>query len=124
MIDWAKYLKDRFQGKNLDKNGKPKRRSSKWRKVRKEFLKKNPRCAVCGSRKKLEIHHCIPFVVDSSLELDAENNLITLCDGGGKFGMKSCHFWAHFGDWKKFNPNIKEDALIWSNRFGWKSKNG
>lgn len=116
MYRWAKYLKDRLEGKAE----KGEKRSSQWRKTKKAYYAKyGKRCAFCGSKKKIELHHIIPFNVDPSLELE-ESNLLPLCDGGGDNGMKSCHFFAHLGDWKRFNPNIREDCLIWSSRFGWK----
>jgi 5-methylcytosine-specific restriction endonuclease McrA len=40
------------------------KRSSKWPGVRRKFLKENSSCAVCGSSKKLEVHHIIPFHED------------------------------------------------------------
>jgi len=80
-------------------------RSPQWRKVRKEHLRKNPFCAVSGSKKKLEIHHVIPFNIDPSLELE-ELNLITL--------SKKYHLiFGHLGSYHSYNPFIVKDAEIW-----------
>ena len=32
-------------------------RSPKWSEVRKEHIKKNPKCIACGKTSKLEVHH-------------------------------------------------------------------
>lgn len=78
-------------------------RSSKWNKVRKDFLKNNPRCAACGSDNDIEIHHIVPVHVDPSLELDT-NNLIPLC-------AKSCHLlMGHLMDYKSWNVNVIKDC--------------
>lgn len=84
-------------------------RSYKWSSVRKEFLKLNPCCAICGSCMKPEVHHIIPVHMDSSKELEFDN-LITLCD-------KYCHFiFGHLMNWKSYNPNIIEDSKIFNNK--------
>lgn len=85
-------LIDRFYG-----------RSPSWRKVRAEHIKQNPTCAACGRKEGLEVHHVIPYHIDSTKELDPDN-LITLC---GKY----CHFvFGHFMYWKSWNENVREDA--------------
>jgi hypothetical protein len=120
MIDWAKYLKDRFQGKNLDENGKPKKRSSKWKKVRNDYLMRNPKCEVCGLTTKTEIHHKVGFAIDPSLELE-ESNLITLCENK-KYGI-NCHLLiGHLGSYKKINPSVESDAVYWNSKLSWKDK--
>jgi hypothetical protein len=89
------------------------KRSSQWPKVRKEFLKQNPTCAVCGGNKKLEVHHLHPFYLHPELELDPDN-LITLCEG--KKGL-TCHLiFGHLGNYKGINPDCKTDALIWKTK--------
>ena len=96
-----KHIKDVVQGK-ADIGDK---RSSKWDTVRKNFLKTNSVCAVCGGSEKLEVHHKQPFHLYPDLELDA-TNLITLCESTTK-----CHLEiGHLGNWKNFNPNVVEDA--------------
>lgn len=80
-------------------------RSSKWRSVRKEFLKKNKACAACGGKVRLQVHHISPFHLEPEKELDP-TNLITLC-----MGRLECHLTiGHGGDFKSFNPHVKEDA--------------
>lgn len=82
-----------------------KARSSGWRKVRKEFIAKNPACAACGGKMLLQVHHVIPFHIDPALELDA-SNLITLC-----MWKNNCHSnIGHGDDWKCYNPNVREDC--------------
>jgi len=81
-------------------------RSSKWRQVRRAFIKQNPVCAVCRTKKKLEVHHCAPFHISPELELDF-NNLITLCN-------KHHYTFGHYCNYRSFNENIKDDALIWN----------
>jgi len=81
------------------------RRSSKWPAVRKEWLKSNPRCAACGAKNALEVHHIQPYHLFPSLELVAAN-LITLCEGAG-----NCHLmFGHLGNWKSYNRDVKLDS--------------
>jgi|ERR1700722_13258893 len=76
-------------------------------KVEKDFLVSHPTCAACGSKKSLNVHHCLPFHIDKSLELD-EKNLITLC-----MNTRECHLHiGHCGDFKKYNPNVRKDAAL------------
>lgn len=83
-------------------------RSSKWSSVRNDFLKKNPYCAVCGGKKKLEIHHVQSFSTRPELEL-SEENLLTAC--------RDHHLWfCHLGAWASINENIREDCMIWFNK--------
>jgi hypothetical protein len=106
----AKYLKDRIQGKAK----KGQRRSSKWRKIRNQHIKDNPYCAVCGSKKKVEVHHLIPFNYAPDLELD-ENNRMSLCENK-KYGI-NCHLLiGHLGNYKRFNYSIKVDAMTWNQK--------
>ena len=83
------------------------KRSKYWPKVRKAHLKKHPYCAACGRKKKLEVHHIIPFKKAPELELD-QKNLITLCSHATE-----CHLSiGHLGDFKAYNPNVVEDSKI------------
>ena len=85
------------------------KRSSKWPAVRKAFLKKNPTCAVCNRKKKVEAHHRHPFHLKPELELD-ENNLIALCEGNKSI---NCHLMiGHLGNYKSFNETVEEDAKL------------
>jgi len=84
--------------------GLPKR-SSKWRKLEKDFLEKNSFCAVCGSKQTLNVHHIKPFHLYPELELDV-NNLITLC-----MGKKECHLLiGHGADFKAYCNRVKKYA--------------
>lgn len=108
MISLLGYLKDRYQGKTV----KGMRRSKHWPKVRKAHLEKQPFCQVCGTTESLEVHHIFPYHKFPHLELrEGEEFLITLCDGKGKKGMKSCHlYWGHNGNWKDMNESVREEA--------------
>jgi len=88
-----------------------KKRHKNWSKFRKVYLKTYPRCAVCGSYKKLEVHHIIPFHVMPELELDP-SNLIVLCESK-KYGI-NCHLlMGHLGNYKKYNLNVVFDVMQW-----------
>ena len=104
MMSFYELLIDKIKGK-VPKGAK---RSSKWRKLRQEFLKKQPVCQVCLTKKKLEVHHIIPFQINSSLELE-ESNLITLCrDHHLLFG--------HLDNYRGFNLDIINDIEIWRDK--------
>lgn len=108
-------LKDLIQGKRAIGQ----RRSKDWPKVRKAHLVKFPNCAVCGGSKKLEVHHVSPFHLSPELELDP-SNLITACESK-KRGI-NCHLgMAHLGSYKKINPEIRTDAVIWNNKLNAKT---
>jgi len=80
-------------------------RSPEWSKVRNDHIKKNPNCAVCLCNKQVQVHHKLPFHLNPLLELD-RNNLITLC-------AKDHLLFGHLGNWKSFNPTVKEDCDEW-----------
>lgn len=85
-----------------------KRRSPEWPKVRKAFLAKNTKCAVCGSSVKLEAHHIKPFHIYPEEELNP-NNLIALCESKS-FGM-ICHMEVgHSGNYRFENINVEKDV--------------
>lgn len=87
------------------------KRSSQWRKVRKQVIDKHPFCAACGGVSKLEVHHIVPFHMDPSRELDP-SNLIVLCESGD--GGVTCHLhYGHLGNYKHTNPAVASDADIW-----------
>jgi 5-methylcytosine-specific restriction enzyme A len=78
-------------------------RSPKWQSVRKEHLKKEPKCRACGKEKNLEVHHIVPVHMDPSRELDP-SNLVTLCS-------EQCHImFGHLMDFKSWNSNVVEDC--------------
>lgn len=81
------------------------KRSSKWPTLEKHFLEAHPTCAACGSKKRLNVHHCKPFHLDPTLELDP-NNLITLC-----MSTKECHLHlGHGGSFKQYCPDVRQYA--------------
>lgn len=89
---------------NRDPTGK--KRSPKWRKVRKKHLKAEPYCVACGKRKKLQVHHIKPFHIAPELELEP-TNLITLCTNR----VMNCHLIiGHRRNFKNHNENVKRDA--------------
>jgi predicted restriction endonuclease len=84
-------------------------RSPKWNSVRKKHLTYNPRCAVCGKDKKLEVHHIKPVHKNPELELEP-TNLITLC-------ADPCHFiFGHLMDWRSWNSDIINDVSVYYNK--------
>lgn len=106
----VKTLIDRVQGKAP----KGARRSSKWAKVRKSFKAENPICAVCGSRKKVEIHHKVPFHIAPDLELSTDN-LISLCENR-KYGV-NCHLLVgHLGNYRRVNVVVEYDVMVWNKK--------
>jgi hypothetical protein len=86
--------------------------SPQWREVRKWHLEKEPECYVCGSTKKISVHHKICFHIAPDLELDPQN-LITLCEGG-KLKALNCHLLiGHLGNYRRVNTEVDIDAEIW-----------
>lgn len=83
-------------------------RHKHWPKVRLVHLQKCPVCEACGQRDNINVHHIIPFHLDPSKELDPAN-LITLCTDGP--GNLNCHLvFGHGGDYRCYNPKVKEDV--------------
>ena len=82
-------------------------RSPRWSAVRDAHLKRNPTCAACGTKDKLEVHHVRPFHIFPNLELDPAN-LLTLCETGG-----NCHIMlGHLKNWKSYNLEVRKDAEV------------
>jgi hypothetical protein len=81
-----------------------KRRSRHWKVVRRDYIKHNPACAVCGSRKKLEIHHKQPFYLFPEKELNY-NNLITLCH-------RHHYTFGHLCNYRSYNDEVEYDAIV------------
>ena len=105
--NFIEWLQDTFQNRTLGA-----RRSSEWREVRNKHIESHPECAVCGKEGKLlkanQVHHCIPFSVDQSKELEP-SNLITLCpEHHLTFG--------HLQWFGSHNPDIIKDAKIWRDK--------
>ena len=83
-------------------------RSPDWREVRNNFLRYNDKCAVCNTKKKLAVHHKMPFHLSPELELDG-NNLITVC--------REHHYtFGHLCNWSSYNDKIVEDSILWNHR--------
>jgi hypothetical protein len=51
-------------------------RGSQWKKSRDEAIKKTPFCFICGTNKKLEVHHIVPFRLTND---NSQINLSVLC---------------------------------------------
>lgn len=51
-------------------------RGSQWNAARKEALRRAPFCALCGTRKNLQVHHAIPFRLTRD---NSQENLFPLC---------------------------------------------
>ena len=82
-------------------------RSPRWSAVRGAHLKRNPTCAACGTKDKLEVHHVRPFHLFAHLELDP-SNLLTLCETGG-----NCHLMlGHLKFFKSYNLEVRKDAEV------------
>lgn len=91
-----------------------KARSPEWPKVRAAYLKEHPRCALCGGKKKLEVHHRRPFHLHPELELDP-SNFVTLCENKGD-GI-NCHLaFGHLGSFQSYNPDVDDDTATWSKK--------
>jgi hypothetical protein len=105
-----KRIKDLVQGKAPAEA----KRSGHWRTVRKNHLKKNAECVVCGDTKKLEVHHIKPFHLYPELELEP-SNLLTMCESKS-YGI-ICHLLiGHNGSYKNINPDVVKDSLAWKEK--------
>jgi 5-methylcytosine-specific restriction protein A len=101
---------DRLQGKTITGE----KRSPQWTKVRNIHLRNNPKCVVCGSRVKVEVHHINPFHLFPEQELDP-NNLISLCETATHGVI--CHLLVgHLGNYRSFNDNVVSDATTWQKK--------
>ena len=81
------------------------KRSTHWPTVEKHFKEAHSTCAACGSSKNLNVHHCMPFHLDPTMELNP-TNLITLC-----MDEKECHLHiGHGGSFKQYNPEVRKMA--------------
>ena len=107
MIKFWTRIKDRIQGKAE----KGQKRSDDWLPFRDAFVRDHPECMVCGSRKKIQVHHIVPFNVAPDLELDP-SNLMVLCVAK-KYGI-NCHLLVgHLGNFRRVNPAVQLDAMMW-----------
>lgn len=95
------------------------KRSPLWTKVRRDHLKKQEKCIVCGLLKPLNVHHKYPFhfvvlLGRPDLELD-ERNLFTL-----DVDVTEDHhvLVGHLGDYQSYNPWLEETAALCRNLLG------
>lgn len=83
-------------------------RSPHWSTVRKEFLRKNPKCILTGTNKDLDVHHVKPFHLYPNLELE-ESNLRTI--------SHPYHFLiGHLCCWSNINSEFDWDVGQWAAR--------
>ncbi len=61
---------------HLCRTGRITGRGSQWNASRKEALRRNPFCALCGTSKKLQVHHAVPFRLTRD---NSQENLFPLC---------------------------------------------
>jgi hypothetical protein len=80
------------------------RRSDKWPALERKMLEQQPFCSRCGGRTELCVHHCAPFHIEPSEELDVRN-LLVVC-----IGPLHCHLQCHCGDWSAFDVNCREHS--------------
>lgn len=93
------------------------KRSSQWRKVRQEHLKRQPACQACGRDKSLEVHHIKPFHKHPELELEP-TNLMTLC-------ADPCHIvHGHLMSWRRDNPDAEADCAAYFSKIEGSTSHG
>ena len=81
-------------------------RSPQWNKLRNQYAKDFPSCAICGSQEDCQVHHCLPFHLYPELELSREN-LLMLC--------REHHlFFGHLKNFSSWNETVREDAAVWN----------
>lgn len=85
-------------------------RSSRWPRVRREHLSREPACIACGRTTDVEVHHVVPFRERPELELDPAN-LVTLC-------ADPCHLvFGHLLDYRRrANPHVRQDSAAYRRR--------
>jgi 5-methylcytosine-specific restriction endonuclease McrA len=78
-------------------------RSPEWRFIEKTKVKEVQQCEICGSNKRLQVHHVKPFARFPELELE-ESNLVVLC-----MGPNECHLQCgHGGSFRAYNPDVRK----------------
>lgn len=81
-------------------------RSGDWFSWRREHI--HPNCDICGTTKKLELHHILPFHLFPSQEKNPDN-VVTLC--------RRCHkIFGHLDNFYSYNPDVKKDIVIWEEK--------
>lgn len=94
------------------------KRSPHWPAARRAHLKAHPACEACGGTERLEVHHERPYHLHPDLEL-VESNLVTLCEKPGR----NCHLWfGHAGQWRGYNPHVRQDAATYRRRVAFSRK--
>lgn len=84
------------------------KRSPLWDDVRREFLKRNPRCAACESDVAVEAHHVKAFHTHPESEL-VLSNLRSLCDSTNKCHLQLGHCKpSGTFSWKTNNPAVDD----------------
>ena len=125
----------RFSIKNLIKNGNITvvdpglqvaassgiKRSSKWAKTAKKYLKEHPACEICGETEHVQVHHIFPFhyaiaLGRPDLEFDFRN-LITLCQSQDGEKEQNHHLLiGHLNDFRSSNLNVRSDVEKYKNK--------
>jgi len=57
------------------------------------------------------VHHVVPFHLAPDLELEP-GNLLTLCESK-KYGINCHQLIGHLGNYRRWNPSVREDATVW-----------
>lgn len=79
-------------------------RASGWQSLEHAHLLLEPFCRVCGGKKRLQVHHKLPFSWRPDLEM-VESNLITMC--------QPHHLLVgHLDLWASYNPLVVEWASM------------
>lgn len=60
----------------LCRTGRKTGRGSQWKRSRDEAIRRNPFCAICGTRQNLQVHHIVPFRLTFD---NSQSNLVPLC---------------------------------------------
>jgi 5-methylcytosine-specific restriction endonuclease McrA len=77
------------------------RRSGSWPAFRRKHLAK--RCGICGGKKRLNLHHKLPYHLHPGKELDPQN-VVTLCE------ENSCHLAiGHLYNYRSYIPDVDRD---------------
>jgi 5-methylcytosine-specific restriction enzyme A len=84
------------------------KRSPLWSALEKKFLIDHPFCSVCGTNKRLQVHHKVPFHLKPELELDPKN-LMTLC----MTMERACHLKiGHGNSFRAYYPKVDEAVKL------------